>query len=93
MKQKIHGSFYDTDTATLIASDEPWLVATGEATTIRKKFLFRTPEGRYFIWHRTRWEKARDVLEPLTSDAAKESFHLLPVKVQEFGEAFSAGER
>jgi len=93
MKQRIHGIFYDTDTAILLASEEPWAVASGGAPGLRKKFLFRTPEGRYFIWHRTQWEKARDILEPLTSDAAKESFHQLPVKVQEFGEAFSAGGR
>jgi hypothetical protein len=93
MKQKIHGNFYDTDTATLLASEQPWAVASGEVPGIRKKFLYRTPEGRFFIWHRTQWEKARDILEPLTSDAAKESFHQLPVKVQEFGDAFSVSGR
>ena len=71
MKQRIHGISYDTDTAILLASEEPWAVASGGAPGLRKKFLFRTPEGRYFIWHRTQWEKARDILEPLTSDAAK----------------------
>jgi hypothetical protein len=89
MKQRIHGNSYDTDTATLLASEEPWVVASGEAPGLRKKFLYRTPEGRFFIWHRTQWEKARDILEPLSSDAAKDSFHMLPLKVQEFGDAFT----
>ena len=93
MKQRIHGNLYDTNTATLLASEQPWAVASGEAPGFRKKFLYRTPEGRYFIWHRTQWEKTRDILEPVSSDAAKASFHQMPVKMQEFGDAFSAPGR
>jgi hypothetical protein len=87
MKQKIHGHLYDTTTAILVASDEPWVSSPAFPLGLHKKYLYRA-ESRFFICHKTHWEKTRDFIEPVTVDTAKTLFHRLPVKVQEFGEAF-----
>ncbi len=88
MKQKIHGHLYDTTTAILVASEEPWVNSPVIPLGLRKKYLYRTESSRFFICHKTHWEKSRDFIEPVTVDAAKTLFHQLPVKVQEFGDAF-----
>jgi hypothetical protein len=90
MKQKIHGHLYDTTTSILVASEEPWVSSPAFPPGLRKKYLYRTESCRFFICHKTHWEKARDFIEPVTIDAAMNLFHQLPVKVQEFGEAFPA---
>lgn len=94
MKQKIYGTLYDTENSILLASEEPWAVDAVVPPVFRKKFLYRTEQSRYFIWHRTHWQKARDFIEPVTIEAAMHVFHHLPVKVQDFGDAFdTAGEQ
>jgi hypothetical protein len=64
---------YNTETATLLASDEYWDGSNFERSG-RNEFLYRTPKGAYFTVNLTMWQGERDTLTPITQEEAIELF-------------------
>lgn len=60
---------YSTATATLIASDAYWDGHNFERSG-RNCFLYRTPNGAYFLVTLTRWQGEFDHLEPVSEGEA-----------------------
>jgi len=87
MQQIIEGKLYDTDTATLIASDRYWDGSNWERHG-RNTYLYKTPNGRFFAHHTTCWQGERNYIEPLTREDAKRLYEELPECEQDFEEAF-----
>lgn len=69
MSRIIDRKKYDTETATLIASDEYWDGSNFERSG-RNCFLYRTPKGNYFTVNLTQWQGERATLEPITQEEA-----------------------
>ncbi len=92
MIQVIGGKRYNTETATLIASDAYWDGHNFERSG-RNTFLFRTAKGNYFIQVRTCWQGERDRLEPVSrNDAISLWENELPEHEVGFEEAFPGVE-
>lgn len=82
------GLKYETDTSTLIAGDDYWDGNSYERRW-RNTFLYRTPNGRYFVVRRTMWQDERDALIPVSKAEAIELYEeALPVHRVKFEEAF-----
>lgn len=60
---------YDVSTATLLASDCYWDGSNFERHG-RNRFLYRTPNGRYFTVTLTQWQGEQDTLEPVDLEEA-----------------------
>ena len=60
---------YDVSKATLLASDCYWDGSNFERGG-RNRFLYRTPNGRYFLVSLTQWQGEQDTLEPVDIDDA-----------------------
>lgn len=69
MQQIIDGVRYDTEKATLVASDRYWDGHNLERRG-RNTYLYKSPKGRWFALHTTQWQGERDYIEPLDEDAA-----------------------
>lgn len=83
----IDGKRYNTETATVIASNEYWDGSNYERHG-SNTHLYRSPRGRYFIGHSTRWEGSRSRIEAITEAAALKLYEELPEHEVEFEEAF-----
>ncbi len=97
MKQAFEDTIYDTDTATLLGRNP--LDHLG-----RSCFLYRTPEGTFFLHRTTIFSRATDVLctigtglytdrhdheiTPLSVDDAIAEYHHLKEHCLDFSEAF-----
>jgi hypothetical protein len=106
MEQIIEGKRYNTDTATLIAHDRiNWEGKTDRRVTGafmyrgpalerrgKKRYLYRSFKGSFFIHHTSRWPAEKERLEPLTRDQAQDLYGYLPVQLlnweETFGETF-----
>jgi len=69
----IDGKRYSTTTATLIADDVYWDGHNMERAG-RNTFLYRTPNGAWFVVTLTQWQGERDTLEPVSEDRARELY-------------------
>lgn len=79
---------YDTDTATLLASDEYWDGRNDERHG-RNTFLYRTPNGNYFMVTLTMWEGEQDRLTPVSQEYAIELYEeSLSNHIESYAEAF-----
>lgn len=87
MKQIIDRKVYDTETATLIASDCYWDGSNFERNG-RNTYLYKTPNGRYFVHHTTQWQGERDNIEAMTTEEAKNMYEELPEHEQDYQAAF-----
>jgi hypothetical protein len=76
MSKVIGGKKYNTETATLIASDVYWDGSNHERNG-RNTWLYRTPKGAFFQVIGTQWQGERDTLEPLSEAEAKELYERL----------------
>lgn len=66
----VDGLRYNTDTATIIASDAYWDGHNWERRGTNQ-FLMRTPKGRFFVHSRSQWQGADDgAIEPVSVDEA-----------------------
>ncbi len=83
MAAVIDGRVYDTDAATLIAHDGYWQGQNLERPG-RTTYLFRMPDGTYFLEQRTAWHIEEDHIEPLTSLEALQLYEELPVREAPF---------
>lgn len=87
MKQIIDRKVYDTETATLIASNRFWDGSNFERGG-RNTYLYKTPNGRYFAHHTTQWQGERDSIEAMTTEEAKKLYEELPEHDLDFEAAF-----
>jgi len=69
MTRIVNRKRYDTDTATLIASDDYWDGHNFERHG-RNRWLYRTLHGAYFVVTRTQWQGEMDSLEPVSVEEA-----------------------
>jgi hypothetical protein len=60
---------YSVRSSTLIASDDYWDGHNWERQG-RNRFLYRTPNGAFFLVTLTRWQNEQDSLKPVTQDEA-----------------------
>lgn len=83
---------YNTDTATLLASDCYWDGSNWERHG-RNRFLYRTPNGAYFMHFRTQWQGEDDGrIEAVEEDDAVELYGGLHEHEVEFEVAFPTVE-
>ena len=89
MTEVIGGKRYSTKTATLIASDLHWDGHNFERRG-RNTFLYRTPNGNYFVQRRSQWQgEPGTVLEPVTPEDALDLWdNSLPEHEVDFEQAF-----
>jgi hypothetical protein len=87
MKQIIDGKLYDTDTATLLASNRYWDGHNFERQG-RNTYLYKTSKGNFFLHNTTMWEGEHDTIEVIDESAAKEMYENLYEKEVEYQEAF-----
>lgn len=73
--------------STLLAHDCYWDGRNWERNG-RNRFLYRTPNGRYFAVYLTMWQDERDALVPLTVEEAADLYEELPEHEVEWQEAF-----
>lgn len=87
MKQVIDGKVYDTETATIIASDRYWDGSNWERHG-RNTYLYKTQKGNFFAYHTTQWQGEMNSIEALTVDEAKTLYERLPEADVDYEEAF-----
>ena len=73
MVRVVNGLRYNTETATVLASDAYWDGSNHERHG-RNTWLLRTLKGAYFTVTRTMWQGERDSLEPVTQAEAQELY-------------------
>ncbi len=78
---------YNVKTAQLLAGNDHWDGHNFERSG-RNEFLYRTPNGAYFVVTLTKWEGERDTLEPVTQEEAIEYFEGMTVQRVTYQEAF-----
>lgn len=69
----IDGVRYDVSKAMLLADNQFWDGSNWERDG-RNRFLYRTPNGRYFTVRLSQWQGERDSLQPITEDDARELY-------------------
>ena len=89
MKNVIEGKIYNTETATLIASDHYWDGSNFDRNG-RNTYLYRTPRGAYFLYHTTRWSGENDTIQPIEIDEAISTYGELREKDLSYEDAFDA---
>ena len=87
MRKIIRGKAYDTETATLIATNE-FSDGSNKMPGGRSTSLYKTTKGNFFALHETRWQGERDTIEPLSITAAKDLFEALDGGGNEYEEVF-----
>jgi hypothetical protein len=87
MKKIIIGKLYNTDTATIIASDRYWDGHNWDRNG-RNKYLYKTKKYNYFIYYTSRWQGERDDIIALDKTEAKELYEELPEHEVDYEDAF-----
>jgi len=87
MKQIIEGKLYDTETATLLASDRYWDGHNWERHG-RNTYLYRTRKGNFFLHKTTLWQGERDSIQAISEEEARHFYEQLPERAVEYVEAF-----
>ena len=87
MQQIINGLKYDTETAGRVASDRYWDGHNFERSG-RNTYLYKTPNGRFFLYRSTLWTNERDHIEPVSPDEARQYYEDLPEHEMTYAEAF-----
>lgn len=73
MERIVNRTRYAVATATLLASDCYWDGSNFERSG-RNRFLYRTPNGRFFVVSLTQWQGEQDSLEPVDLETAIELY-------------------
>ena len=73
MQRVVDGRRYDTDKATLVASDRYWDGSNFERHG-RNTYLYRTPRGAFFVVNTTLWQGEQDHLAPVSLEQARELY-------------------
>ena len=91
MRRVIGGKSYDTETATLVASNRYWDGSNYDRSG-RNTYLYKTKKGNYFLHHTTMWTGEFDRIEPLSEGEAMEWWEKLPEQEVEYEEVFGTPE-
>lgn len=87
MEAIVNGLRYSTEKATEVASDHFWDGSNWERNG-RNTYLYKTKNGRFFIYKFTMWQGEQDFIKPISNDEAMALYEQLPVKSMEYSEAF-----
>nr|WP_303714803.1 hypothetical protein [Methanoculleus marisnigri] len=87
MEQIVNGLKYDTDAAARVASNEYWDGHNRDRDG-RNTYLYKTPNGRFFLLHTSRWDGERDRIEPVSPDEARQYYEDLPEHGLTYAAAF-----
>lgn len=87
IKRVINGKRYDTNTATILASNEYWDGSNFERGG-RNTHLYRSKGGAYFVVYSSQWQGESTKLEPLTREEAIELYEELQEQYVGYEEAF-----
>ena len=87
IQQIVNGKSYDTETASLVASDEYWDGHNWERHG-RNTHLYKTKKGAFFIAISTMWQGELDHIQPITLEEAKEQYEQLQEHILSYGETF-----
>ena len=87
MRDVIDGKLYNTETATLLASDRYWDGHNWDRHG-RNQYLYRTKKGNYFLHTTSMWEGSFDNILPLNKEEAKAAFERLPEQEMTWEDAF-----
>lgn len=87
MRKIINGLRYDTETATLIASDRYWDGHNWDRHG-RNQYLYVTKKGNFFTQNTTRWSGERDRLIPIDKEEAKSLYEILPEQELSWEDSF-----
>lgn len=87
MQTIIDGKKYDTEKATLLASDRYFDGSNWERSG-RNTYLYKSPRGAFFVHHTTCWHGERDTLELVDIDQAKELYESLLEREVDYKAAF-----
>lgn len=87
MKQIIEGKLYNTETASLVASDRYWDGHNYERRG-RNIYLYKTKKGNFFVYHTTLWQGELDSIEAISLEEAKGYYETLTEHGMEYKEAF-----
>lgn len=87
IKRVINGKRYNTNTATILASDEYWDGSNFERGG-RNTHLYRSKGGAYFVVYSSQWQGELTKLEPLAREEAIELYEELPEQNVDYEEAF-----
>jgi len=87
MEQIIEGKKYSTKTGSLVASDRYW-DGNNHDRRGRNTYLYKTPNGRFFVHHTTRWQGERDYIEAISESEARGYYEQLPEYEMGYAEAF-----
>jgi hypothetical protein len=83
----INGKRYNTETATVIASNEYWDGSNYERGGTNTH-LYRSPKGAYFLGYSTCWQGSHSRLTAITKEEAMQQYEALLEHEVEFEEAF-----
>lgn len=87
MKQIIEGKIYDTEKATLLASDR-YFDGSNWARHGRNQYLYKSPRGAFFVHATTQWQGELDTIELVDINAAQELYESLPEHEADYKTAF-----
>ena len=87
MEQIVNGLKYDTEKAARVASDRYWDGRNWERSG-RNTYLYKTPNGRFFLHHTTLWVNERDHIEAITIEEAQQYYEDLSEHDVDYAEAF-----
>lgn len=87
MTAVIGGKRYNTETSTVIASNEYWDGSNYERGGTNTH-LYRTKNGNYFVGFSTCWQGSRSSIQVVTRDRAQRLYEELPQHEEEYEAAF-----
>lgn len=87
MKDIKNGLLYDTDTSEKVATNIYWDGSNWDRNG-RSTTLYKTENGRFFLYHQTRWQGERDRIEPIDQAEAKIWYEDLPEWEMDYKDAF-----
>lgn len=92
MSRVVNGKRYAVATAELIASDCYWDGSNFERHG-RNTFLYRTPNGAFFVVRMSQWQGERHTLEPINEATARDLYENdLPEHALEWEDVFGPAE-
>jgi hypothetical protein len=87
MKQIVGGKMYNTETATLLASDHYWDGHNFQRDGINQ-YLYKTAKGNYFVLRTTVFQGQVDTIVPSSKGEAMELYESLREQEVDYAEAF-----
>ena len=87
MEEIVDGLRYDTEKASLVASD-CYFDGSNWDRNGRNTYLYRTMKGAFFRYETSRWQGERDYICPVSDDCARRMYENLREREMTYAEAF-----